>query len=163
MFLKKIELILHKIKLHKKIYQIIFETLFAFYDSGHFIKTQDSFIFSITHPDDKSIYLMVANFPGEDGFTQTQIIDDRLPVSADLKIILNFEQLIFEINRFLKTKLDFNFNFSIDSEDSEDCAEKIETNIDNNFIDKSYFEPSNLSQKNPKNLIDRFFCLETVV
>ena len=106
---------------------------------------------------------MVANFPGEDGFTQTQIIDDRLPVSADLKIILNFEQLIFEINSFLKSELDFNLNLSIDSEDSEDCAEKIETNIDNIFIDKSYFESSNLSQKNPKNLIDRFFCLETVV
>ncbi len=107
MFLKKIELILHKIKLHKKINQIIFETLFAFYESGHFIKTQDSFIFSITLPDDKSIYLMVANFPREDGFTQTQIIDDRLPVSADLKIILNFEQLIFKIKSFLKTKLHF--------------------------------------------------------
>jgi hypothetical protein len=90
---------------------------------------------------------MVANFPGEDGLTQTQIIDDRLPVSADLKTILNFEQLIFEINSFLKSKLDFNLNLSIDSEDSEDCAEKIEINIDKIFIDKSYFEPNKRIQK----------------
>jgi hypothetical protein len=53
---------------------------------------------------------MVANFPGDDGFTQTQIKDDRLRVSADLKIILNFDQLIFEFKGFLKPKLDFNFN-----------------------------------------------------
>jgi hypothetical protein len=74
-----------------------------------------------------------------------------------LKIILNFEKLIFEIESFLGTKLDYNFNLSIDSE--ENCAENFKPIL----IKFSLTEPYKFSQKNPNNLIDGFFCLETVV
>ena len=121
MFKKRIELIVQKIKLHKRINQKIFDCLFEFYQSKHFLKSVNTFSFSVTHPEDPTgrFYLMVANFPDEEGFVQTQIVDENLPVSANLKNIATFEDLIKEIESFLKTSFDLKFHLSIDSEDSE--------------------------------------------
>ena len=164
MFLKKLELVLSKVKLHKKINEIIFHTVFGVYESDNLLKSPNTFTFCITHPEDKWIYLLVANFPQEDGFVQTQAIDERLPVKANLKIIQNFEEIIYEIDSFLNSKLNFNFNISIDSDSEDDHnSVKIKNNSENILTDDNYFETYNLSQKNTHILSDRFHSLETII
>jgi hypothetical protein len=132
MVIKKLELIFSKVKLHKKINEIIFHTVFGFYELDNLFKSPNTFTLSITHPEDKCIYLLVANFQLRDGFVQTQALDERLPVKANLLIIHNFEELIYEIDSFLNSKLNFNFNISIDSDSEDDQnSVKIKNNGDN--------------------------------
>ena len=137
MFKKRIELIVQKLKLHKRINQKIYDCLFEFYQSKYFLKTINTFSFSILHPEDPTgrFYLMVANFPDEEGFVQTQIVDEKLPISANLKTIPTFEELIKEIYSFFKTTFELKFNLSLDSTDSE-------YGLDNKEKNKSIFNRS---------------------
>ena len=139
---QRLELLLIKLKLSKKINQLIFESIYQYYFKKNYeiLKIKDSFSFSITSPNDPSgrVYLMVANFLDENGFVQTQVVDDRLPVEANLNIINNFEDLIYLIEEF--TKFDNNFNISLDSEDSKDYPDN-NLNIFETILNK---ENSNL-------------------
>ena len=68
----------------------------------NFLIYQHSYSFSITYPNDPTgrIYLMVANFPEDNGFVQ--IVDDRRPVDYNLSIINNYSDLINLIIEFIK-------------------------------------------------------------
>ena len=107
---EKLEHFYIKLKLSKKINQLIFESIFLFYENKNFEvhKVKDSFSFSITSPFDPSgrIYLMVANFVDESGFVQKQVVDARFPVEENLKIINNFEELINVIDQFTKVNFE---------------------------------------------------------
>ena len=95
-----------KLKLFKKINFLIYQSVLENFIKSdvEILKIKDSYSFSITYPNDptSSIYLMVANFPEENGFVQTQIVDDRRPIDYNLSIINNYSDLINLIVEFIK-------------------------------------------------------------
>ena len=61
-----------KYRLCKSINQIIFNTLYNIYSGENLLKVENSYTFSVTSPLFRKTYLMVANFPDEEGFVQVQ-------------------------------------------------------------------------------------------
>ena len=123
MFAKQLELIVQKLRTHKRINQTIFECLFEIFQSDCLLKSPNTFSFSLTHPTDQHKYLMIANFPDEDGFAQIQVVDDRFAQSVDLKVISNFDQLIQELEAFRKPRAEkFNVKLFEESDESGDTS-----------------------------------------
>jgi hypothetical protein len=84
-----------KYRLCKSNNKIIFKTVYNIYSGENLLKIEESYTFSVTIPLFRKTYLMVANFPDEEGFIQVQIIDEikqfleqqsfYLPVIRDLE------------------------------------------------------------------------------
>ena len=127
------EFIVQTLNLHKKLNQIIFESLFQLYQTQDILKFKDSYSFCVVHPDDPSgnFYLLISNYPDEDGFVQTQFIDENLTTSVNFKIIRNFEHLIKEIERFLKEKIEKQIDPGTNSTDFLDETDSNEDNLNN--------------------------------
>ena len=89
-----------KFRLHRSINQHIFNTVFDILQGENLLKGRNSYTFSVTSPVYRQKYLMVANFPDEEGFAQIQIVDETSYTSIDLKIINNFDSLLEELNNF---------------------------------------------------------------
>jgi hypothetical protein len=84
-----------KYRLCKSNNKIIFNTVYNIYSGENLLKIEDCYTFSVTIPLFRKTYLMVANFPDEEGFVQVQIEDKikqfleqqslYLPVIRDLE------------------------------------------------------------------------------
>ena len=118
MFAKQLELIVQKLRTHKRISQTIFECLFEIFQSDCLLKFPNTFSFSLTHPTDQHKYLMIANFPDEDDFAQIQVVDERFAQSVDLKVISNFDQLVQELEALRKPRAE-KFNVKLFEESDE--------------------------------------------
>ncbi len=101
----KIEHTVLKYRLCKSINQIIFNTVYNIYSGENLLKVQNSYTFSVTSPLFRKTYLMVANFPDEEGFVQVQIVDEGFYTNKDLKTIHSFDSLLDEIKQFLEQHL----------------------------------------------------------
>ena len=73
-----IEQLVRKLVFHKKLNQLIFNTVFDHYSGDNLIKTQNSYSFLVKSPTVQNIALLVANFPDEQGFVQVQHINENI-------------------------------------------------------------------------------------
>ena len=97
-----------KFRLHRSVNQLIFNTVFDILQGEDLLKVKNSYTFSVTSPVFRKKYLMVENFPDEEGFAQVQIVDESSSyTSIDLKIINNFDSLLEEIKQFLAQQFQY--------------------------------------------------------
>ena len=127
-----IEQLVRKLVLHRKLNQLIFNTVFDHYSGDNLIKTQNSYSFLVKSPTVQNIALLVANFPDEQGFVQVQHINENISSnSINLKILLTFDSLLEEIDNFLNQQVLF---FEIEPRllDGFDCVDLNDTETDSN-------------------------------
>ena len=127
-----IEQLVRKLVFHKKLNQLIFNTVFDHYSGDNLIKTQNSYSFLVKSPTVQNIALLVANFPDEQGFVQVQHINENISSnSINLKILLTFDSLLEEIDNFLNQQVLF---FEIEPRllDGFDCVDLNDTETDSN-------------------------------
>ena len=127
-----IEQLVRKLVFHKKLNQLIFNTVFDHYSGDNLIKTQNSYSFLVKSPTVQNIALLVANFPDEQGFVQVQHINENISSnSINLKILLTFDSLLEEIDNFLNQQVLF---FEIEPRllDEFDCVDLNDTETDSN-------------------------------
>ena len=127
-----IEQLVRKLVFHRKLNQLIFNTVFDHYSGDNLIKTQNSYSFLVKSPTVQNIALLVANFPDEQGFVQVQHINENISSnSINLKILLTFDSLLEEIDNFLNQQVLF---FEIEPRllDGFDCVDLNDTETDSN-------------------------------
>ena len=114
-----------KNKLLKQINKEIFEIVSEYFSKRNLeiIKLPDSFSFSITSPRSENLCLLITNIPESSGFVQIQIIDDRLPLVSNLRIINCLENLICLIEEFITVETDSGIDGSEISSNLEDSKD----------------------------------------